>query len=146
MAGTVYTLLLQPSLGQLTSADFDRAPELVKIGEDYARSVQAALQRFAAEPERYAHWRDARTRQAMANAARNPWLGQLRFEGVSEARSQRLAQTLEDGLEPLVGFRSEVFLRTPAQLQLIAQRHRRAGIALSRLRSGQGALLAFGRA
>ena len=92
---TPQDLLLLPALGPLTSGDFQRAPELVKIGEDYARSVQAALQRFAAEPERYAHWRDARTRQAQANAARNPWLGQLRFEGVSEARAQRLAQTLD---------------------------------------------------
>ena len=34
----------------------------------------------------------------------------------------RLAQTLEDGLEPLLGFRSEVFLQSPAQLHQIAQR------------------------
>jgi uncharacterized protein (DUF1697 family) len=41
----------------------------------------------------------------------------------TRARSlPRLAQTLEVGLERLVGFRSEVFLRTPAQLQQIAQR------------------------
>ncbi len=47
--------------------------------------------------------------------------GNVIFE--TRARSlPRLAQTLEDGLEPLLGFRSEVFLRTPAQLQQIAQR------------------------
>lgn len=46
--------------------------------------------------------------------------GNVIFE--TRARSlPRLAATLEDGLEPLLGFRSEVFLRTPAQLQRVAQ-------------------------
>lgn len=43
---------------------------------------------------------------------------------IFETRARKLetlAATLEDGLEPLLGFRSEVFLRTPAQVRAIAQ-------------------------
>lgn len=92
---TVNDLLLLPPLGKLTSADFNRAPQLVRLGEDYARSVREALQRFAADDERYARWHNTRSRAAQTNAARSPWLGQIRFEGVSEARAERLSQTLD---------------------------------------------------
>ena len=44
----------------------------------------------------------------------------------SAARSPvRLAATLEDGLEPLLGFRSEVFLRRADEVVAIAERGRR---------------------
>ena len=92
---TPQDLLLQPSLGKLTSADFNRAPALVKIGEDYGRSVQEALKRFAAEPARYAQWQAQRLQQAQANRERNGTISAIRFEGVSEARARRLAQTLD---------------------------------------------------
>jgi NTE family protein len=42
-------LLLLPPLGKLTSADFDRAQELVRIGEAYGQSVREALARFATD-------------------------------------------------------------------------------------------------
>jgi NTE family protein len=92
---TPQDLLLQPSLGRLTSADFDRAPELVKIGEDYGRSVLEALRRFSAPADRYAQWQGQRERRAQANAARGGTVSAVRFEGVSEARALRLAQTLD---------------------------------------------------
>ncbi|WP_310567036.1 patatin-like phospholipase family protein [Hydrogenophaga sp.] len=92
---TPQDLLLQPSLGKLTSADFDRAPQMVKIGEDYGRSVLAALQRFAAEPDRYARWLSQRGELAQTNQARNGSISAIRFEGVNETRAQRLAHTLD---------------------------------------------------
>lgn len=92
---TPQDLLLQPTLGKLSSADFEKAPQLVQIGEGYARSVRTALDRFAADPQRYAQWRQARVQQVQAHNAQNTWLGAVRFEGVSENRAQRLAQTLD---------------------------------------------------
>lgn len=88
-------LLLLPPLGKLTSGDFNRAPELVKIGEDYGHSVREALARFAADPARYARWQGERSTQAQAYAARSGVLGAVRFEGVDEARALRLSQTLD---------------------------------------------------
>lgn len=94
---TPQDLLLQPSLGSLTSADFARAAELVRIGEDYARSVEQALQRFTVAPARFARWQAARRSQSEAQATRETWLGQVRFEGVDEARARRLGQLLDTG-------------------------------------------------
>jgi len=92
---TPQDLLLQPSLGRLTAGDFDRAPELVKIGEAYGRSVLEALRRFGTEPAHYAGWQARRAQQAQRYAARDSTITAIRFEGVSEARAQRLAQTLD---------------------------------------------------
>lgn len=88
-------LLLVPPLGKITSADFERAPELVRIGNDYGQSVQASLARFSAEPEAYARWKAFRESQAQANAARLGRLVATRIEGVDETRVQRLSTALE---------------------------------------------------
>ncbi len=87
-------LLLAPPLGKLTSSDFDKAEELVKIGNDYAGTVSEALARFAADEPRYAGWVKSRSAQALANADRVGRIGAIRFEGVSEKRAARLARTL----------------------------------------------------
>ena len=92
---TPQDLLLLPPLGRITSADFEQAPQLVKIGEDYGRSVLQALGRFAADPARYEQWRTAREGQAREWAERKAWIGQIRFEGVDAARAQRLSQVLD---------------------------------------------------
>ncbi len=88
-------LLLAPQLGKLTSADFDKAEELVKIGNEYAGTVREALALFAVDAPRYASWVQARSTQALANADRVGRIGAIRFEGVSEERAARLARALE---------------------------------------------------
>lgn len=88
-------LLLQPPLGQLTSADFDRGADLVKLGEDYAKSVRAALDRFATDADSFARWQAVRQREAQANAAWGGPVAAVRFEGVSPQRAERLAQLLD---------------------------------------------------
>lgn len=88
-------LLLLPPLGRLTSADFDRAPELVKIGNDYAHSVREALLRFAAEPPRYRQWATERRTRLAANTQRIGRIASVRFDGVSEERAERLALTMD---------------------------------------------------
>lgn len=92
---TTNDLLLLPPLGQLTSADFNRAAELVQLGNDYAKSISEALARFAVEPPRYQQWATARRTQLQANTQRIGRIASVRFEGVSEARAQRLALTMD---------------------------------------------------
>ena len=88
-------LLLQPPLGRLTSASFNRAPELVKLGHDYAHSVRESLLRFAAAAPRYQQWTDARRDRLEANTQRIGRMASVRFEGVSEERAERLAVALD---------------------------------------------------
>jgi NTE family protein len=88
-------LLLAPPLGQLTSGDFGRAPELVKIGNDYAQTVKEALARFAVDAPSYQRWAAARDAQALANTGRIGAVASVKFEGVSEQRAERLATTLD---------------------------------------------------
>jgi len=88
-------LLLAPPLGKLTSADFDKAEELVKIGNAYAGTVREALALFAVDEPRYTGWVKSRSAQALANADRVGRIGAIRFEGVSEERAALLARALE---------------------------------------------------
>ncbi len=88
-------LLLAPPLGQLTSADFGRAAELVKIGNDYAKTVGEALARFSVDAPHYQRWVATREAQAQANTGRIGAVASVRFEGVNEAHAARLATALE---------------------------------------------------
>jgi NTE family protein len=88
-------LLLAPPLGQLTSADFGRASELVKIGNDYAKTVGEALARFSVDAPHYQRWVASREAQAQANTGRIGAVASVKFEGVNERRAERLATTLD---------------------------------------------------
>ncbi len=97
-------LLLTPPLGALTSGNFDKADELVRLGNEYARTVSEALARFSAPAPQYQAWAEARRTQADVNATRVGRIERIRFEGVSEARAERLAT----GLGHLTGERADV--------------------------------------
>jgi NTE family protein len=88
-------LLLAPPLGQLTSADFGRAAEMVKIGNDYAKTVGEALARFSVDAPHYQRWVATREAQAQANTGRIGAVASVKFEGVNERRAERLATTLD---------------------------------------------------
>jgi NTE family protein len=88
-------LLLAPPLGDLSSGDFERGAELVRLGNDYARTVSEALARFAAPAPQYQAWADARRTQAELNATRVGTIASIRFEGVEDARAARIATTLD---------------------------------------------------
>jgi len=138
---TVNDLLLLPPLGKLSSGDFNRASELVKIGEDYGRSVSEALARFAVEPARYARWQRERSAQVQAFAARSGVLQAVRFEGVDEARALRLSQTLST----LPGQRLDVS-RIESDLQNLAASgdYDRVDYRLARQDGGTGEALVIG--
>ncbi|MBX3611561.1 MAG: patatin-like phospholipase family protein [Hydrogenophaga sp.] len=97
-------LLLTPPLGKLTSADFAQAPELVRLGNTYARTVGNSLARFTVPAAQYQAWTQARTTQAELNASRVGKIASIRFEGVNERRAERLAV----GLDKLEGERADI--------------------------------------
>ena len=92
-------LLLTPNLGKHTSADFDQALELVKIGHAYAHAERAALRRYAAPEQAYATWQTQRIAQTLANSARVGSLKAVQFEGVSAERAERLREVLDMPLD-----------------------------------------------
>lgn len=52
-------VLIQPSLGELTSADFARTAELMDLGEQGANQILPKLQHLRLSPQDYARWREA---------------------------------------------------------------------------------------
>lgn len=88
-------LLLQPPLGQLTSADFSRASDLVALGESHARSVRESINRLALGEPGYAQWQARRQDHLAQLVARNGRLGEIRIEGVDPERVANLTQLVE---------------------------------------------------
>jgi NTE family protein len=85
-------LLLIPPLGQYTSADFDKAPAIAEVGHAYAKTVQAALERFAISEADYAAWR----LQRQPHPAPLPQaLAFVRLEGVTEEQAGHLERLLD---------------------------------------------------
>ncbi|WP_342129293.1 patatin-like phospholipase family protein [Hydrogenophaga sp. OTU3427] len=79
-------LLLAPPLGRLSSADFDKASDLVALGRDFASKAGPDLARFAVAPADYEAWR-AQRRQA-SNA--HPPPTQLAFVGIEGVKPERV--------------------------------------------------------
>jgi len=52
--------LITPQLGALSSADFARTAEFIRLGEQAAEALLPQLRRYAVTPERYATWQLAR--------------------------------------------------------------------------------------
>jgi NTE family protein len=72
-----HDLLLDPDLGKLTSGDFGRGAELIKVGEDFAESRLAQLAAYAAPAPEYAQWAAQHVQPAM----RPTLLASVQFEG-----------------------------------------------------------------
>lgn len=89
-------LLLAPPLGNLTSADFTRAGDLVALGNTYAQTVAASLERFAVSPQEYANWRQQRQKMVQALHQGMPTsLAYVRIEGTTPNRLPTLQKRLE---------------------------------------------------
>lgn len=55
-------LLIQPQLGELTSSDFERGPELIALGREWALRSSAALRQFAVSEQEFERWRQRHRR------------------------------------------------------------------------------------
>lgn len=100
-------LLLEPPLGTLTSADFSKALELMTLGQTYADTVTASLERYALPPADYAQWQAERrqTRLALQDKSTQP-LAFVRLHGVPLNQIDNLLTRVEtkagEALDPLV--------------------------------------------
>lgn len=78
-------VLIAPDLGDMSSGDFERGAEFIRIGEASAQAQLPELRAFALPPAEYAAWRAAR---AQPSAAVRRLTG-IRFEGAERSRPER---------------------------------------------------------
>ena len=83
-------VFIQPNLGNISSADFERADESVRLGEAAARASADALKRLAVGVEDYQRWR-ARQRRVPAELR----VGQVVVDNESGFRDQLIRQYLQ---------------------------------------------------
>ena len=88
---TARDVLITPDLGKLSSADFNRAPELVARGEHGTEPVLARLASLALDAPHYAQWRSTHRSPARAPST----VAFVRFEGTELSNPQRFAAQLE---------------------------------------------------
>jgi len=75
-------------MGSITTADFERIPETIPLGESATRAMAGALARYALPEAQYAAWRDSVTASQQI-AAR---LAGVRFEGLERVNPEFLAR------------------------------------------------------
>jgi NTE family protein len=80
-------------MGDITTADFERVPDTIPLGEAAARAKSSELAAFAVPPEQYAEWRK-RVTQSQEIQAR---LAGVRYEGLKRVNPQFL--TARQGLK-----------------------------------------------
>lgn len=85
-------VLVEPDLGTISAASFERQLEAVAIGAQAARAAAAALQRYSMPPEDYAAWR--RT-QAAASAQVQAPVDSIRFEGLARTHPEVLQELMQ---------------------------------------------------
>jgi NTE family protein len=74
-------------MGDITTADFERVPETIPLGEAAARSMSAALQKYSVPENQYTAWRESVTRSQEFKAT----LAGVRFEGLKNVNPAFLA-------------------------------------------------------
>lgn len=84
-------LLITPRLGKLTSADFDKAPDFIRMGEEAAEAMLPQLRAYAVSPDLYAQWRMARS--GLKPPA--PLVAAIQLEGSELTNPERLRSQLE---------------------------------------------------
>ena len=73
-------------MGDITTADFERVPDTIPLGEKAAREHAAELARYAVPEAQYAAWRKSVTRSQDLETR----LADVRFEGLERVNSQFL--------------------------------------------------------
>ncbi len=84
-------VLVAPPLGTLTSGDFERAAELIALGERGAEAASAKLQPLARSADEFAQWRASLPREQPPEAT----LAGVTFDGSTITNPARFAAQLE---------------------------------------------------
>src|SRR4051812_28452128 len=74
-------------MGDITTADFERVPDTIPLGEAAARAKASELAQFAVPQEQYAAWRQRVTQSQQIEAR----LAEVRFEGLKRVNPEFLA-------------------------------------------------------
>jgi NTE family protein len=75
-------------MGSITTADFERVPETVSLGESATRAMAGALERYAVPEAQYLAWRNSVTTSQRIEAR----LADVRFEGLKRVNQKYLTQ------------------------------------------------------
>ena len=86
-----HDLLLNPDLGKLTSGDFGRGTELIKVGEDFAQAQADRIAAYAAPAPEYAQWLAQHVQPAMEPTP----LVAVQFEGSEHTNPDRFEAKLQ---------------------------------------------------
>lgn len=81
-------VLINVKMGTITTADFERVPETVPLGESATRAMAGALERYAVPEAQYLTWRDSVTTSQRIEAR----LAGVRFEGLKRVNPEYLAR------------------------------------------------------
>ncbi len=84
-------VLIEPDLGDISSASFERSKDAIRIGEEATRALAASLARYSLPPEQYAA---LRARQVVERVAREP-VDEVRFEGLTRVNPAALRGLME---------------------------------------------------
>jgi NTE family protein len=84
-------VLVAPALGTLSSGDFERTADFIKLGIAAAEATRPRLQELAIDERAYAAWGQRHS----AQNAPPPALGFVAFEGTTATHPQRFAAQLE---------------------------------------------------
>jgi NTE family protein len=84
-------VIITPSLGKLSSGDFNQATQLIQLGEESAALKAGLLAALSVGPERYAQWRSEHPRGPAPQAT----LAFVRFEGTTVTNPKRFQAQLE---------------------------------------------------
>nr|WP_316643286.1 patatin-like phospholipase family protein [uncultured Roseateles sp.] len=84
-------VLIKPQLGKLTSGDFERGIDFIKLGEQAAEAALPQLRAYAVDDASYQRWREARSSTQLDK----PVLAAVQMEGSDIAQPQRFAAQLE---------------------------------------------------
>ncbi len=80
-------VLIEPDLGTISAASFERSKDAIRIGEEATRAMAAKLERYSLPPEQYAA---LRAKQVVADGKPLGTVAEIRFEGLERTNPEVL--------------------------------------------------------
>jgi NTE family protein len=90
-AMTPRDVLIEPDLGDISAASFDRSKDAIRIGEEATRKVAASLSRYSVPPEQYAALRAKQVKEKVTLGT----VDEIRFEGLERTNPEVLRGLVE---------------------------------------------------
>ena len=84
-------VLIEPDLGDISAATFDRSVEAIKIGEQATRAMADSLKRYSLPPDQYAALRATQTAERKALGT----VTEIRIEGLERTNPEVLSALIE---------------------------------------------------